>query len=165
MRLKTFIGAGLALAVLAGCNVAVGTSGSNGTGVAVSTNVGARGGSFVTRNGFTAIPDPQVAGQFEILPSGRSGASDYWCAAGDYVAMGLGRGGNTRIYVAKPEGASRFVSGRKATTFTFAPSAELKAAAEALPESYNFSVKRVGENRHAAAAQTVCRPINPFFFD
>lgn len=165
MRAFGLIGVAVALAALSGCNVAVGTGGGSGPGVAVSTNLGSTSGTYLTRNGFTAVPDPQVPGQFEILPSGRSGASDYWCAAGDYVAMGLGRGGNTRVYVAKAEGASRFASGRKATTFTFAPSAELKAAAEALPESYNFSVKRVGENRHAAAAQTVCRPINPFFFD
>ncbi|SLN30756.1 hypothetical protein PSA7680_01475 [Pseudoruegeria aquimaris] len=163
MGVRRTIAAGLALAMLAGCNVAVGTTGSNGTGVAVSTNVGARGGTYVTRNGFTAIPDPQVPGQFEILAAGRSGAADYWCAAGDYIAMGLGRGGNTRIYLSRPEGASRFVAGRKAATFTYAPSAELVATGEALPESYNFSVKRVGENRHAAASQTACRPINPFF--
>lgn len=37
-------------------------------------------------------------GRFEVPYRGLSGASDFWCAAGDYVVTELGRSVTTRIY-------------------------------------------------------------------
>ncbi|MEP2782998.1 MAG: hypothetical protein ABJO67_18130 [Pseudoruegeria sp.] len=163
MKLTIVGSAALVLLVLTGCNVAVG-----GGGAAVSTTVGnsiSATSTYIARNNFTVVPDRAVSGQFEVFPAGSSGASHYWCAAGQYVIEGRGFRPSTKVYLARAEGASKLVPGRKAATFTTNPSAELLAKAESLPTSYNFSVKSVGENRSAEGGRTVCKPINPFFFD
>lgn len=52
--------------------------------------------AFLAENGLVVEPAPD--GAFEVPYRGLSGASDFWCAAGDYVIRELGRRPDTRIY-------------------------------------------------------------------
>lgn len=51
--------------------------------------------AFLARNGL--VVEPSRDG-FEIPFRGQSGASDFWCAAGDYVVRKLGLSPGTRIF-------------------------------------------------------------------
>ncbi len=42
--------------------------------------------------------EPAEGGAFHVPYRGLSGASDFWCAAGDYVVRGLGLPPDTRIF-------------------------------------------------------------------
>lgn len=161
MKIALTGGAIAAVLALSGCNVAVG-----GGGAAVSTSfpTASASSTFIARNSFTVVPDRAVSGQFEVFPAGQSGASEYWCAAGQYIIEGRGFSPTTRVYVARAEGGSKLYPGRKSTTFTTNPNADVLAKSEPNPNSYNFSVKDVGQNRIAEAGRTACKPFNPFFF-
>lgn len=52
--------------------------------------------AFIARNGLVVESAP--GGAFEVLYRGLSGASDFWCAAGDYVIRELRLSPDTRIY-------------------------------------------------------------------
>lgn len=52
--------------------------------------------AFIARNGLVVEARPN--GSFEIPYRGLSGASDFWCAAGDYVVRDLGLPPETRIF-------------------------------------------------------------------
>ncbi len=52
--------------------------------------------AFMAKNGM--VVRPAGDGAFEVRWTGRSGAPNFWCAAGDYAMQSLGLPGNTRIY-------------------------------------------------------------------
>ena len=52
--------------------------------------------AFIAKN--ELIVEPRPDGTFEVPYRGLSGASDFWCAAGDYVVRDLGLPAGTRIY-------------------------------------------------------------------
>lgn len=54
---------------------------------------------------------------FEVPYRGLSGASDFWCAAGDYVVRQLGQPGTTKIY----RTSSPPRRGGKGITFSLSP--------------------------------------------
>lgn len=51
---------------------------------------------FIARNGLVVEPRPD--GNFDVPYRGLSGASDFWCAAGDYVVRDLNLSPETRIF-------------------------------------------------------------------
>lgn len=76
--------------------------------------------AFIAKN--RLIVEPRPDGTFEVPYRGLSGASDFWCAAGDYVARELGlppsteifrlsspprRGGQGVVFSLSPEGARK----------------------------------------------------------
>lgn len=52
--------------------------------------------AYLTRNNLLVVPEGN--GVFNIPYRGKSGDSEFWCAAGDYVQRGLGLPANTRIW-------------------------------------------------------------------
>lgn len=52
--------------------------------------------AFMARNDL--IVTPTAEGRFEVPYRGLSGASDFWCAAGDYVVRELGLPADTEIF-------------------------------------------------------------------
>lgn len=52
--------------------------------------------AFTAQNGM--VVDPRPDGSFTVNWTGRSGAPNFWCAAGDYAMQVLSLPGNTRIY-------------------------------------------------------------------
>ncbi len=52
--------------------------------------------AFMAQNGMVVRPVGETS--FEVNWSGRSGAPNFWCAAGDYAMQVLGLPGNARIY-------------------------------------------------------------------
>ncbi|MEQ9039980.1 MAG: hypothetical protein RIE24_16645 [Silicimonas sp.] len=52
--------------------------------------------AFMARN--SLVVEPRADGTFEVPYRGLSGASDFWCAAGDYVFRELGLPPETRIF-------------------------------------------------------------------
>jgi hypothetical protein len=94
---------------------------------------------------------PLQDGVFEVVSLTRSGASDYWCGAGDYARNQLRAPVTQRIYIWKAIGPSVGRSGRKAVQFSFtAPE-----GANTTP-GYSLSVKAVGDNMTVDAAYQYC---------
>lgn len=56
--------------------------------------------AWIASNGLIVKPTGQTS--FEVPYRGKSGARDFWCAAGDYVRSELNLPGNTRIYRTSP---------------------------------------------------------------
>jgi hypothetical protein len=52
--------------------------------------------AWLARNNLVVVPDGK--GTFNIPYRGKSGDSEFWCAAGDYVQNGLGLSPSTRIW-------------------------------------------------------------------
>lgn len=52
--------------------------------------------AFIAKN--SLVVSPSGDGSFTVPYRGLSGASDFWCAAGDYVVRGLNMPSDTRIY-------------------------------------------------------------------
>ena len=52
--------------------------------------------AFIATNDLRVVP--QGEGTFDIPFRGLTGASDFWCAAGDFALRGLNASNNTRIY-------------------------------------------------------------------
>ncbi|SLN30790.1 hypothetical protein PSA7680_01477 [Pseudoruegeria aquimaris] len=135
--------AAVSVLALAGCN----TSGSNG-------NV------FLSQNSLQVLPNPARPVDFEVLKQAPNGASDYWCAAGDYVMRRLGVSPTARVYLRKPSGPAEFRSGRQSVGFTVDPSPELRQRADLLPGRLAMSMTRVGENWGAEHARFTCQTRN-----
>ncbi len=97
---------------------------------------------------------------FEVIArGGRVGARDYWCAAGDY-AFSRGARTNARIYLARPEGPSQAIPGRKAVQFTLDPQ---KASVTPIEPQLSLTVKVPGDNLSVALARQYCyRTIDTF---
>ena len=96
--------------------------------------------------------NPIGNGVFEVVPrGGRRGATDYWCAAGDYAYRELRTPAVQRVYLYRAIGPSVTRPGRKAAQFSLTP----PPGADTRP-SITFSMKDVGDNLQAAAAQQYC---------
>ena len=100
---------------------------------------------------------PVSDGVFEVVSRVGSGAQQFWCGAGDFVYRGLGLPNNQRVYIWKAIGPSVNRPGKKAVQFsTTAP-----PGANTTP-GYSLSVKAVGDNLQAVAAQQYCFGDDPF---
>ena len=67
---------------------------------ATATLAAAPASTFQATNGLLVNPAPGAG--FDIPYRGLSGASDFWCAAGDYVIRGLHLAPSTRIWRVSP---------------------------------------------------------------
>lgn len=154
----------LATIGVSACNSTIGVS-SGGVGVSASatpqTRTGAR--TFIASNRMVVYGDPSVPGRFEVQQRAARGASDYWCAAGEYAIQSLGVSPVTRVYVETPYGEGFLSSSGKTAGFTVNPSVELKDSPAAQSNGINMGIKRVGENWSAEHGRIQCPP--PFFFD
>lgn len=54
------------------------------------------GAAFIASNDLVVVPNGQA--DFVVPYRGKSGPTDFWCAAGDYVMRGLAQSGTTPIY-------------------------------------------------------------------
>lgn len=68
--------------------------------LALASLAAAPASAFVATNGLIVHATP--SGGFEVPYRGLSGASDFWCAAGDYVVRELGLAPATRIFRTSP---------------------------------------------------------------
>ncbi len=95
---------------------------------------------------------------FEVVGRVGSGATDYWCGAGDYVRNALGDTSVRRIYIWRGIGPSVNKPGFKAVQFALTPPEN----ADTSP-GYSLSVKAVGDNLTSIAAFQYC--LNDDLFD
>ncbi|MEP2783000.1 MAG: hypothetical protein ABJO67_18120 [Pseudoruegeria sp.] len=130
----------LSLAVLAGCN----TAGGSGQGV------------FISQDSLQVLPSPTNPADFEVLQKAPNGATDYWCAAGEYARRKLGVGSTDKVYLRKPSGPSEFRVGRSSVGYTVQPSPDVQQAGVAGGQRFTKSMSRVGENWGAESARSVC---------
>lgn len=94
---------------------------------------------------------PVSNGVFEVVSEVGSGAQQFWCAAGDYAYRALGAAAAQRIYIVRAIGPSQTRPGRKSVQFSLVP----PPGADTEPR-LSLSVKAVGDNLRAAAAQQYC---------
>ena len=91
---------------------------------------------------------------FEVVSRpGKSGASNFWCAAADYARQRLGAPGNARIYVAQARGPSTLSPGRSGVRFTLDPAA---ARIEPIAPRTSLSVDHVGDNLSVSLGLQYC---------
>lgn len=100
-----------------------------------------------TRNEVNPVSD----GVWEVVQRPGTSASDYWCSAGDFAIRQLGAAATQRVYLWRALGPSATQSGKAAVQFSFSA----PAGANTTP-GYSLSVKAVGDNLTAAAAQQYC---------
>lgn len=110
-------------------------------------------------NGMKAEGDPSANGRFEVLQLAGKGASDYWCAAGEYVIQRLGMSTGTRIYLDQAMGPGRMGIGNSAG-YTAIPNAELLAIVEGQSKGYAMSITKVGDNWPAEHSREQCSTAN-----
>jgi len=94
---------------------------------------------------------PAGNGAFEVVSRPGSGASNFWCAAGDYALRQLGAAAAQRIYIVKPSSRSSQYGGKATVQFSLSP-----PASGAADPGYSLSVKVMGDNLTAAFAQQYC---------
>lgn len=94
---------------------------------------------------------PLSDGVFEVVSEVGSGAADYWCGAGDFAYRGVGAAAAQRVYIWRAIGPSVTRPGRKAVQFSLTP----PPGADTDPK-LTLSVRAVGDNLRAAAAQQYC---------
>lgn len=92
---------------------------------------------------------------FEVVSrNGKTGARDYWCAAGEY-ATAQGLASNARIYLLRAPGPSLSQPGRKAVQFTTRPEA---SGITPLSPQLSLTVTAIGDNLSVALAREYCLP-------
>lgn len=138
--------AAIALAALPGCNP---TSGSGG---------------FISQYSLQVLPSPTNPADFEVLQKSPNGATDYWCAAGEYAIRRLGVSPVARVYLRKPSGPAEFRDGRSSIGFTVAPSPGVQQAAAAQGQRFTKTMRNVGENWGAESSRSSCFGPNSVFF-
>jgi hypothetical protein len=111
--------------------------------------------SLLASNGMKAEGDPSANGRFEVQQLAGMGASDYWCAAGEYVIQRLGMSTGTRIYLDQKMGPGRMGIGNSAG-YTANPNAELLAIVEGQSKGYAMSITKVGDNWPAEHSRAQC---------
>ncbi|SIO57439.1 hypothetical protein SAMN05444722_3730 [Rhodovulum sp. ES.010] len=118
-----------------------------------------------TYRGNLVVPDPTVPGQFEVFTVPGDAGRDLWCAAGIYAIDELNVPATRRIHLVRPLGSSDTRPGRKSAVFTVSPDAEIRVAAEALPDDLlTLGVTRPGRNFLPMHARNSCRPVIRFPF-
>ncbi|TCM88080.1 hypothetical protein [Rhodovulum steppense] len=122
-------------------------------------------GAIRTFRGNLVVPDPAIPGQFEVFTQAGDSGADLWCAASEFARDELRVPANRRIYLAAPRGPSATRPGRTSAVFTVSPDADLRAAAEALPDSLTMGVTRPGRNFLPLHGQMACRPLFDLPFD
>lgn len=95
---------------------------------------------------FRTTITPLKNGWYEVATHGTSAPIAYWCGIGDFVKRGLGMKGNQRIYVARA-----YEKHVRTVQFSLTP----PEGADTSP-GYSVTVKRVGANMSANAAQNHC---------
>jgi hypothetical protein len=88
---------------------------------------------------------------FEVIGRPGSGPREYWCGAGDYVYRNMGAPGVQRVYIVEAIGPSVNRPGKKSVKFSLTPPKGVSTS-----PGYSLSVKAVGDNLSAAAAQQYC---------
>ncbi|WP_050930256.1 hypothetical protein [Aestuariivita boseongensis] len=106
--------------------------------------------AFTAKNRLTVAPVSNSV--FEVVGLPGSGASHFWCAAGEY-ALAQGAASSARIYLASGRQPSVSRPGRTAVRFTLAPDA---AGVTPLAPQLTLSVDVPGDNLSVAAAREYC---------
>ena len=105
---------------------------------------------------------PLSNGAFEVVSEVGSGAQDFWCGAGDFAYRGLGAASAQRVYISRAIGPSVAKPGYKAVQFSL-----VAPQGAGTDPALTLSVRDVGDNMRAAAAQQYCfdnaRPDRRFF--
>jgi hypothetical protein len=104
---------------------------------------------YTTSNSMRIVGDASDPGRFDILQRAGNGASDYWCAAGEYIILGRGLSGNTRIFLVQPLSKGRL--GRNSIGYSINPDISVSSSA-----SMTMSMKNVGENWSASHGRAKC---------
>lgn len=94
---------------------------------------------------------PVSEGVFEVVSEVGSGATDFWCGAGDYAYRALRTKGVQRVYIWRAIGPSVTKPGKKAVQFSLTPPSGADTSSR-----ISLSVKAVGDNLRAAMAQQYC---------
>ena len=106
-------------------------------------------GKYTTRYGLRGVGDASDASRFDILQNAGSGATDYWCAAGEYAIHKLGLTPTTRLYLVQPLGKGRL--GRNSIGFSSAPTSGGVSS-----NGLTMSMNKVGQNWTVSHARAVC---------
>lgn len=122
--------------------------------VALSTALPTTASAFQARNGLLVNPEGPAA--FEVVQRrGRIGASDIWCAAGDYALRALGMPGSQRVYMTESKHFARTETReRYAYSFSLTPPPEAEQLSGQL--SITLSLKRIGDSLSVISARQYC---------
>ena len=94
---------------------------------------------------------PVSDGVWEVVSEIGSGATDYWCGAGDYAIRQLRTSATQRIYIWQAIGPSVNRPGKKSVQFALSAPAGADTSV-----GYSVTVKRAGDNMTASMAQKYC---------
>ncbi|MCE8009365.1 hypothetical protein [Aestuariivita sp.] len=107
--------------------------------------------AFRAKNHLEVNPITQT--RFEVIQRAGAGASDFWCAAGDYARRVLGVAANQPVYLVAGRDTAQTRTNRIAVTFSL----------DAPPEAANFATKpltlnldAIGDSLRAAFAEQYC---------
>jgi hypothetical protein len=115
-----------------------------GSGTAI-----AKDDKYTTSNSMRIVGDASDPGRFDILQRAGNGASDYWCAAGEYIVLGRGLSPQTRIFLVQPLSKGRL--GRNSIGYSINPDISVPNRTSA-----SMSMKKVGENWTASHGRAQC---------
>ena len=122
--------------------------------VALSTAIPTSAFAFQAWNGLRVNPEGPAA--FEVVQRyGRIGATDIWCAAGDYALRALGMPGSQRVYLTEGKHFARTETReRYAYSFSLTPPPEAEQLAGQLALTLNL--KRIGDSLSVTSARQYC---------
>lgn len=128
---------GLSVLALAGCDSAAHSNWGNQI--------------YVASNRQRVIPSA-VPNQFEVVAVGGPGASDFFCAAGEYAYSILNFPATSRVTVIQPVGPSVANPGGRSVFFEATAHTDAPYSSGLL-----FNVNKIGESSSIGMARTVCK--------
>ncbi|MDU8930002.1 hypothetical protein RXV86_21665 [Alisedimentitalea sp. MJ-SS2] len=112
--------------------------------------------AYTAINGLTVNP---VANGYEVIARAGSGPRQFWCAAAQY-ARAKGAGPTQRVYISKGYGPSTTQQGRRAVTYTIAPSGALLPGTRPGDNgNYSVSIRTPGFNLSVGHAEGFCSDV------
>jgi len=107
-------------------------------------------GAWTARNYHKVAPVSDTV--FEVVGRAGSGGQEFWCAAGDYSRRVLGASVTQRVYLVRGPAPAQTQNWNRAVLFSLVPPVGVDPGT-----SLFLSLKRVGDNLSASAAQQYCQ--------
>lgn len=111
---------------------------------------------YWARNRMIAVGNPDRPGVFEVFQKATAGATDYFCAAGEYTRYSAHQHNTTRIYVVRGLGPSEVRPGRHSVIFSYVKYDDIPDMSDA-EKGYSVSIKKPGYNLSAGHSTAFCQ--------
>lgn len=106
---------------------------------------------YSTRNGMRIFIDSSNPARFDVLQKAGRAGPDYWCAAGEFVIVGMGMPPVTRIFLVQALGRGRL--DRNSIGYSVNPEISVRGSRT---NRVTMSMNNVGQNWSAEHARTQC---------